>query len=185
MVKWRWYYNLFITFLISGLWHGANWTFIMWGALHGFYLTFGYWTQGWRNRISNFLLPEKLSSLRKLLDVLIIFHLVTFAWIFFRANSLQNAQILIESMFNFSMLREQIGFSDFALTVFSSYEIKISLFFIILMEIISYLSRKAKILQFYSKIPVFVKGFSYLIFIYMILQFGVFHNPQKFIYFQF
>ena len=38
VMKWRWYYNLFITFLISGFWHGANWTFIAWGALHGTYL---------------------------------------------------------------------------------------------------------------------------------------------------
>ena len=38
VVKWRWYYNLFITFLVSGFWHGANWTFIAWGALHGIYL---------------------------------------------------------------------------------------------------------------------------------------------------
>ena len=35
VVKWRWYYNLFITFLISGLWHGAEWTFVIWGAIHG------------------------------------------------------------------------------------------------------------------------------------------------------
>ena len=35
VVKWRWYYNLFITFLVSGLWHGAAWTFVVWGAFHG------------------------------------------------------------------------------------------------------------------------------------------------------
>ena len=44
VVKWRWFYNLFITFLVSGLWHGANWTFVIWGALHGFYLIFAIWT---------------------------------------------------------------------------------------------------------------------------------------------
>ncbi len=38
VVKWRWYYNLFITFLVSGFWHGANWTFLVWGGLHGAYL---------------------------------------------------------------------------------------------------------------------------------------------------
>ena len=38
VVKWKWYYNLFITFLVSGFWHGANFTFIVWGALHGTYL---------------------------------------------------------------------------------------------------------------------------------------------------
>ncbi|MEO5585122.1 MAG: MBOAT family O-acyltransferase, partial [Flavobacteriales bacterium] len=38
VLKWRWYYNLMITFLVSGLWHGANWTYVIWGALHGSYL---------------------------------------------------------------------------------------------------------------------------------------------------
>ena len=40
VVKWKWYYNIIITFLLSGLWHGAEWTFIIWGALHGTYLVF-------------------------------------------------------------------------------------------------------------------------------------------------
>ncbi len=38
--KWKWYRNLVIVFMVSGLWHGANWTFIVWGALHGFYIIF-------------------------------------------------------------------------------------------------------------------------------------------------
>src|SRR5699024_7094945 len=45
VVKWRWYYNLFITFLISGLWHGANWTFVAWGIIHGFYHIFALVTK--------------------------------------------------------------------------------------------------------------------------------------------
>jgi len=52
VVKWRWYYNLFITFLISGFWHGANWTFVVWGALHGFYLVFSHATKNIRNNLA-------------------------------------------------------------------------------------------------------------------------------------
>ena len=81
VVKWRWYYNLFITFVISGLWHGADWTFIVWGFLHGSYLVLGYITQPIRNRL---LRPFKLGvngTVGKLLDVLVTFHLVVFAWI--------------------------------------------------------------------------------------------------------
>src|SRR5438270_2101441 len=40
----RWYFNLFLTFLVSGLWHGASWVFVIWGAIHGFYLIFSIWT---------------------------------------------------------------------------------------------------------------------------------------------
>src|SRR6185436_1518823 len=43
------YFNLFITFLISGFWHGANWTFVAWGALNGFYLIFAEWTKKQRH----------------------------------------------------------------------------------------------------------------------------------------
>ena len=54
VVKWRWYYNLFITFLVSGLWHGAEWTFVIWGALHGFYLIFAIWTTKLRENFNRF-----------------------------------------------------------------------------------------------------------------------------------
>jgi D-alanyl-lipoteichoic acid acyltransferase DltB (MBOAT superfamily) len=51
--KWRWYYNIFIVFLVSGLWHGANWTFIIWGGLHGFYQVFGQVTAQQRDKLVN------------------------------------------------------------------------------------------------------------------------------------
>jgi alginate O-acetyltransferase complex protein AlgI len=87
----RWMFNLFVTFLISGLWHGANWTYIIWGALHGTYYILSELTASLRQRLSVLTRLEKLPRLRTALSMLTTFALVTFAWIFFRATSLSDA----------------------------------------------------------------------------------------------
>jgi alginate O-acetyltransferase complex protein AlgI len=101
VIKWRWYFNLFITFLISGLWHGANWTFVIWGALHGFYLIFAIWTYQHREAISRALGVYNRPRLYKLIQILVTFVLVYFSWIFFRANSLADAWLIIRNSFVF------------------------------------------------------------------------------------
>ncbi|MBM3461100.1 MAG: methyltransferase domain-containing protein [Armatimonadetes bacterium] len=86
----RRYYNLFVVFLLSGLWHGANWTFVVWGALHAAFVV-AYL------QVRKFV-SQRLAGLPgvTVLSVLTTFACVTFAWIFFRANSLDDA-ILISS----------------------------------------------------------------------------------------
>jgi len=83
--------NLFIVFLLSGFWHGANWTFIIWGALHGSYTVIASFTQSWRARIVSAVKLDRLPSVRTLVQQLSTFILVTFAWIFFRANNVSDA----------------------------------------------------------------------------------------------
>lgn len=95
----RWYFNLFLVFLISGLWHGANWTYIIWGALNGFYLVFAIVSQGFRNEISKLTGIEKLPQLNHLFQVIITFTLSCFAWIFFRANNVTDALLIINKIF--------------------------------------------------------------------------------------
>jgi D-alanyl-lipoteichoic acid acyltransferase DltB (MBOAT superfamily) len=87
----RWAFNLFITFLISGLWHGANWTYIIWGALHGTYFVLSALTEPFWQRLSTLTRLDKFSWLKAVLAMLTTFSLVTFAWIFFRAASLADA----------------------------------------------------------------------------------------------
>lgn len=85
--------NLMITFLVSGIWHGANWTFVLWGALHGTYLIIG-------NIFRKFVYePKYNSALSKTVSMLSCFVLVAFAWIFFRANSVDDAFIIIQKIF--------------------------------------------------------------------------------------
>lgn len=93
--RWRWYYNLFIVFLVSGLWHGANTTFIIWGCMHGFFQVFGQITASLRNRLATFTGLTKLAGLYKLLQVATTFGLVTFAWIFSEQRQFQMLFILV------------------------------------------------------------------------------------------
>ncbi len=90
--------NLMIVFLVSGLWHGASWTFVIWGALHGIYQAIGTLTKPARDR-----LIEKVGLTQDSLLVVAIrrsmtFLLITFSWIFFRANSVSDAFLLIERL---------------------------------------------------------------------------------------
>lgn len=98
VAKWRWQYNIFITFLISGLWHGANWTFVIWGGLHGFYMLVAIWTEKIRNKCNN-LIFGKHDYLLKLSQVITTVFLAWFAWIFFRANSISDAFLIIKRIF--------------------------------------------------------------------------------------
>jgi alginate O-acetyltransferase complex protein AlgI len=84
----RHFTNLFITFVISGLWHGAAWHFVAWGALHGFYHIFGTLTKGARDiawRTAGF---KETSAFRRAVSILTTFGLVCIAWILFRADTL-------------------------------------------------------------------------------------------------
>lgn len=90
----RRYVNLWLTMLLGGLWHGAGWTFVVWGALHGSYLCINH---GWRAAFGNRspVLPE---GLRTLLYGTITFLAVVVAWVFFRAESFTGAMRIIEGM---------------------------------------------------------------------------------------
>jgi len=98
----RWFFNLFIVFLISGLWHGANWTYIIWGGINGLYLVMAIITQKWRNKFSGFTRLNKVPLVNNFFQVIITFSLICFAWIFFRANSLPQALDIIEKIASFN-----------------------------------------------------------------------------------
>jgi D-alanyl-lipoteichoic acid acyltransferase DltB (MBOAT superfamily) len=100
--KWRWYLNLFIVFLVSGFWHGANRTFVLWGALHGIYVVVEVWSKKardtvvWRLHIEN-------TAVRMVLSTATTFVLVSFAWIFFQARSVSYALLLIRNLVRFDV----------------------------------------------------------------------------------
>jgi len=94
----RWYLNLFIVFVISGLWHGANWTFIIWGAVNGFYLVFAIVTEKPRKRFNQLIGLDRLPKLHNAIQILITFLLASFAWIFFRANNTQDAFMIVNKI---------------------------------------------------------------------------------------
>ena len=88
------YRNLLLTMLLGGLWHGANWTFVVWGGIHGSMLAVERWfrTQlGLSHRVPDATERPSLLSARAWLQRIVVFHVVCFAWVFFRATTITGA----------------------------------------------------------------------------------------------
>ena len=98
--KLRWYFNLFTVFVVSGFWHGANWTFLVWGMLHGFFSIGGTLTAKWRAKAAEMIGLTKLPHFHTFLNVSMTFLLVTIAWVFFRAPSFHDASLIFGKLWN-------------------------------------------------------------------------------------
>jgi D-alanyl-lipoteichoic acid acyltransferase DltB (MBOAT superfamily) len=186
VIKWRWYYNLFITFLVSGLWHGANWTFVIWGALHGFYLISAIVISKYIN--INF---SSRSQLGKFLDVLVVFSLVCFAWIFFRADNLDDAFYVCAHLFdnwsiNVNTISDQFSISNsIHWQLYNKrYILILSIIAIGVMEFIHLLQRKASVREQLRTKPIYIQWSLYCMMIFSIVLFS-FKSDYQFIYFQF
>ncbi len=97
--KARHYFNLFVVFFVSGLWHGANWTFVLWGTLHGVYQIVGALTKKPREKLYALLHIRMESKWFALWQRFCTFTLVCFSWILFRANDMGDAVILLQKLF--------------------------------------------------------------------------------------
>lgn len=171
----RWYFNLFCVFAVSGLWHGANWTFIIWGALNGFYLVFAIVSEKIRMKISKIIGLNKIPGFNNFLQMMITFILACIAWIFFRANTNQDALLIVSKIFT---LKGPIYIGEIHHLVYCFAAVAV----LILLEI-----RQEYFLDY--KLPFrsshwFIEELSYAALIVGILLFGVF-NGSQFIYFQF
>jgi alginate O-acetyltransferase complex protein AlgI len=94
----RWFVNIFIVFIVSGFWHGANWTFIAWGALHGIYYLIEYLGKVSLKTIN---LGQIITNkYYKAIKIPIVFIMVVYAWIFFRANNITDAFAISHKLFN-------------------------------------------------------------------------------------
>ncbi len=96
--KSRWFFNLAITFLVGGLWHGAKWTYVIWGALNGFYLIFGILTASIRRRIADRLGMSRFPSAHGIFQNFAIFFLICLSWVFFRAENIGDAFFILKSI---------------------------------------------------------------------------------------
>lgn len=90
---------ILITFLVAGIWHGASWGFIIWGLLQGIYLSSAFYYRPLQKKLYK-ALGLKNSRLLKAWQVVITFNLVSFSWIFFRANSLSDAIYVVRHLFD-------------------------------------------------------------------------------------
>jgi D-alanyl-lipoteichoic acid acyltransferase DltB (MBOAT superfamily) len=85
---------LMVTFTLSGIWHGANWNFVLWGILHGVYLSMEVFYRPLQKKIHHALRIHKSRTL-KIWQIFCTFHLVTFAWVFFRSSDLKQAESVL------------------------------------------------------------------------------------------
>lgn len=96
--KWRKYWNILVVFLVSGLWHGASLSFVVWGGLNGIYQIVGSITDKYRERLCNLLRIQRNSLGCKLVRGVMTFGFVDFAWVFFRSNGLREALQIVRCM---------------------------------------------------------------------------------------
>ena len=96
--------NTFVIFIVSGFWHGANWTFIVWGALNAIYFLPLLLTNNNRNNLATIAQGKLLPSIKELSFMLLTFGLTVFAWIFFRAENIGHALSYITEIFSSSLL---------------------------------------------------------------------------------
>jgi D-alanyl-lipoteichoic acid acyltransferase DltB (MBOAT superfamily) len=179
----RKYLNLMITFLVSGLWHGANYTFIFWGGLHGAYQVIG----DIKNKALSKIGIKTEHRIFNIVKIPITFVLVAFAWIFFRANSIGDGLYITSHLFDdinrvTDMQYVYEVFNGLGLTIF---QILIVFFAIVLLWLSEAVSGKYSITEFFDRRPFIIRYVYYFIISNIILLTGVFSDGGQFIYFQF
>ena len=186
--KWRWYFNIFIVFLVSGFWHGASWNFIIWGALHGIYQVFSFFTAPTRNKLVRLTGLDHFKGLYKVIQIGTTFGLVCFAWIFFRASTLSDAWYIATHLFHNLLGSSKSFVADLVTktTILGQFkqEFVLAILFIIVMEIVHYLQRQRKISLQLSGFNPYFRWAVYSLYLLVFIYFGVF-NSNSFIYFQF
>ncbi len=168
--RWLSIRNVLIVFLVSGFWHGANWTFIIWGAVHA--LLFLPLMLIKVNRAHT---DTTRIILKHLPKILITFVLVTFAWIYFRADSVTIANEIIGSIFSFDGASVSLFLKSSKAKLFALFVV-IGILVLLLFEFLTIQKNQKEVkLSLYSAIVVSL----------LIAFMGVFKNPSDFIYFQF
>lgn len=181
----RWYFNLFFVFLVSGLWHGANWTYIVWGALNGFYLVFAIISQKFRNRVAEASGITKFPKLYSWIQFLTTFALICISWVFFRARTIADAIYILKSMFADT-------WADIATLIHTHHMEPLApatkmipaVLVIIILEMVHLFQKRRSMLQFVNSKPKYVRWGIYYAFVLLLLIFGTASHSQ-FIYFQF
>jgi alginate O-acetyltransferase complex protein AlgI len=169
--------NTFIIFLVSGFWHGANWTFILWGALNALFIMPSIIFKTHRNNLEIVAKGRTFPKLRDLISMIITFSLTAFAWIFFRAETVTKAFIYIRNIFKKSLFT--VPYFDgrpYALVI-----IILTIFFLI----IEWMGREQQyaIAKIFEHKKSFIRISFYYLLIILIFVFA--GSNQQFIYFQF
>lgn len=187
--KFRTYINLMITMLLGGLWHGANWTFVVWGALHGLYLMIEKFIQDFKIRlkpqpqlvsqpviVQGFMAPRFLKKVQSsnFFLALLTFFLVNVTWVFFRSPDFTSAWRMLTSMFT--------NVPKGAMLLSTLTIIKVSVI-VVCMVAFHWMMRNTRVLNVVNKMPWWLVGliWSAMLILIMLSQ----ESSSSFIYFQF
>ncbi|WP_442264572.1 MBOAT family O-acyltransferase [Tenacibaculum sp. ZS6-P6] len=177
--KWKKIRNIFIVFIISGFWHGANWTFIVWGFLNACYFIPIIFLN--KNKKINSVTEDKLlPTLKETLQIISTFGLTVLTWVFFRAENVSNALSYINKLISWSLFESPNNFG------FSKLIVLQHIFIIIIFILIEWFGRDGKYAL--QKITIikskFYRWILYLIIVILIFALGNF-SKTEFIYFTF
>ncbi len=183
-------YATIITFLICGLWHGSSWNFVIWGGLHGIFLIFALLISKPKKRVFKHLGINRNSRPYHIFQVLVTFSLVSLAWVFFRANTMQDAMYICTHMFTGISANIKEVLQDHAaiktiITLDSGRNFAFSMIILPAFFWIETLQRKLDIRELVMQQPVLKRYIIYYVFIMVFILFGVFDSSRQFIYFQF
>ena len=187
--KFRTYINLMLTMLLGGLWHGANWTFVVWGALHGFYLWVEKLIADFRHDKVKSLavtpageagvlgpVPEifKKKNVSNFMLALFTFFLINVTWVFFRSPDFTSAWHLLTSMFS------HVPKGAVLLTTLSIIKISVIIFFVVIFH---WLMRNTRVLIVAEKLPWWLLGIIWSVLLLLLIWSQ--ESSSSFIYFQF
>ena len=185
VTKSRYLFNVMATFFLSGLWHGANWTFVVWGLLHGSMLTVEFFTRAIREKIA----PHFPQFLVAYIGRLYVFLFWSFSLIFFRAPSLERAVYIVSHLGGgfFAFLghffeREYLRTNLLAGEYRNEYTLIVCA--ITLLIVVQGISRRISINEWFERLPGIARLVLYSGGLWAILAWGVFAGRQ-FIYFAF
>jgi D-alanyl-lipoteichoic acid acyltransferase DltB (MBOAT superfamily) len=163
--------NLMITFLTSGLWHGASWTYVIWGAMHGVVQV-----------IENHVNIQRKSKISKFISWIVVFAFCNLAWVFFRADTLKDALKVI--FYVVSGLKNPSTYlhSSIGLGMGSLIKVFVTIFVLFVYD---YASLKVDVIEWVGKQKAYLRWLLYIVLIYLIIFNVQTNNETAFIYFQF
>jgi alginate O-acetyltransferase complex protein AlgI len=184
--KWRWYFNIFITFTLSGLWHGANWGMILWGSLNGCYLILSNWTQRPRKKFVQWIGLDHLPILHRGLQSIFVFLLFCLSLVIFRTKDLSHAYYMITHLGTGlgNLAGIKLSYKSLFELGLGRYEFIYALMSIGLMELIYKVEKQEKMSQMFADKPIWIRWPIYYALVLFLIFFGE-YNDHVFFYFQF
>ncbi|MBR3807759.1 MAG: MBOAT family protein [Lachnospiraceae bacterium] len=187
--KIRKYFNLMVTFLVSGLWHGASWNYVVWGGLHGIYQVFGEILAPVRKKLVKVFKVNDGVFSYKLGQILFTFSLTSLTWVFFRAETIREALYFFKRMF--TVWNPWVFFNE-GLYEYGLDRVEVNILFaalivLLLAELLKYF-KKQRISEFLIEQNLW---FRWIVVIGMIVacvvygEYGISFDSNQFIYFQF